>query len=140
MGRKRTHLQLTPTQRACLDSLLKENPESRVKERLRFLHKAATGRYTLEELAQSIGRSRSTIQNWLSKFEENDVKGLTVRRTPPGRRSPLGNEKILEDLRASIEAGTLRTAKDVASWLKREHGVTRSRKSIYYWFRRRKLR
>jgi predicted transcriptional regulator len=62
MGRKRTQLTLTPTQRTQLTQQLQAATEARQKERLRFALLAAEGRQTLEELAGRLGRARSTLQ------------------------------------------------------------------------------
>ena len=135
MGRKRTQLHLTSSEQAELDSLMKQNGDPRLKERLKFLAQAARGRFTLEELAELTGRSRSTIQNWLGKFASGRSTGLMERDTPPGRESPLAQPRIQKQLKAALQSGRLKTAADVAVWLKQKHGFKRSRKSIYYWLR-----
>jgi hypothetical protein len=42
--------------------------------------------------------------------------------------------KIQKELRARLESGRWKTAAEVATWLKVEHGIVRSRKSICYWW------
>lgn len=135
MGRKRTQLHLTSPEQAELSRLLKQNDDPRVKERLKFLACATRGRFTLEELAELTGRSRSTIQNWLGKFASGRLAGLMERDTPPGRESPLARATIQKQLKAALRSGRLKTAAEVAAWLKEKHGCKRSRKSIYYWLR-----
>jgi transposase len=104
-----------------------------VKERLQFVLRAATGRNTLEDLARHAGRSRSTIQNWLGKLEAGGVTGLLDRDAPPGMISPLASETIQSQFEAGIKSERWKSASEIAAWLKRDHGVKRSRKSIYYW-------
>ena len=102
-------------------------------ERLRFAIRAASGRDTLEDLARHIGRSRSTIQNWLVKFEAGGIAGLLDRDTPPGMASPVAGRTIQARIEAGVKSGRWRSASEIAAWLRREHGIKRSRKSIYYW-------
>src|ERR1039458_63865 len=67
--------------------------DRRTQERLRFALQAATGRHTLEGLAARLGRSRSTIQNWLDKFHAggwrdcwNGTRRPELSARLPGRR------------------------------------------------------
>jgi transposase len=133
MGRHRTQLNLSPSQVRSLRQLLQSSRDTRTKERLQFALRAATGRETLEDLAQHIGRSRSTIQNWLVKFEAGGITGLLDRDTPPGMASPVASQTIQARIEAGVKTGRWRSASEIAAWLKREHGIKRSRKSIYYW-------
>jgi transposase len=135
MGRKRTQLCLTTSEQTELEQLLKQSNDPREKERLKFLAQATRGRFTLEELADLTGRSRSTIQNWLGKFASGRLKGLLERDAAPGRESPLALPKIQRQLTVALRSGRLKTAADVALWLREKHGFNRSRKSIYYWLR-----
>src|SRR5262245_19897947 len=135
MGRKRTQLHLTSPEQAQLEKLLKQDDDSRATERLKFLAHATRGRFTLEELAELTGRSRSTIQNWLGKFVSGRLSGLLERDAPPGRESPLAQPRIQRQLAAALRSGRVKTAAEVAAWLREKHGFRRSRKSIYYWLR-----
>lgn len=137
MGRRRTHLELNPAQRQKVEKLLGTTRDARLRERLRFAMQAATGRYTLESLAHQTGRSRSTIQNWLAKFQAGGLEGLLTRDTPPGSESPLANVAIQKQLQVGVRSGRWKSATEVAVWLKEEHGIQRARKSIYYWLGRR---
>jgi transposase len=97
---------------------------------------AATGKYTLEELAGRLGRSRSTLQNWLVKFTAGGLAGLLERDAAPGLASPIAGGKLQRQLRNGLKAGRWRSAAHLAAWLEEEHGIRRSRKSIYYWFQK----
>jgi transposase len=135
MGRRRTQLTLTAVQSLELTELLKRNDDLRIRERLRFVKHAVSGRYTLEELAGLTGRSRSTIQNWLGKFLKGGLPGLLERDAPPGRESPLAQPRIQKQLAAARKSGRIKTAADAVAWLEKQHGVKRARKSVYYWLR-----
>lgn len=136
MGRKRKRLDLSRRQTAEAHRLLKTAKDIRETERLRLLLWAASGRFTLEALACKAGRSRSTIQNWIEKYERGGLRGLLERNTPPGRRSPVAEPRIQAEMLAGLRAGQWDSASQVADWLWRKHGVRRARKSIYYWIAR----
>ena len=133
MGRKKTQLQLSPAERAELLRLSRLPASRRDRERARMALQAAAGDHTLEDLAGQVGRSRSTVQNWLNKFAAGGVAGLLERNTPPGRVSPLANATIQRQLENGLNSGRWQSAREVASWLAETHGIRRARKSIYYW-------
>ncbi len=136
MGRKRTQLSLTVAQRTDLARRLQTVGETRVKERMRFALLAAEGRHTLEDLAACLGRSRSTLQLWLDKFNAGGLAALLERQSPPGWWSPLGGAGVQAELKAGLELGRWASAQHIAEWLRETHGITRARKSIYYWLKR----
>lgn len=133
MGRKRTRLNLTKEDRMTIDYHLKTTQDVRERERLNFAIVASTGSHTLEDLAHLTGRSRSTIQNWLSKFSRGGLSGLRTRDAAPGKESPLASKQIQEELVRGLKRQRWTTAQQVADWLLRRHGIKRARKSIYYW-------
>lgn len=139
MGRNRTRLDLTSAQLGKIQRLLESARDTRLRERLQFVLHAATGRNTLEDLARHAGRSRSTIQNWLEKLEAGGVAGLLDRDAAPGMVSPLAGMTIQVQLEAGVKSGRWKSAAEIAAWLKQEHGIERSRKSIYYWIRKVRL-
>ena len=136
MGRRRTRLELRGPERAEARRLCRGAGDPRERERARFALEAATGKHTLEELAHRLGRSRSTLQNWLSKFAGGGLAGLLEREAAPGLASPMAGRELERELRNGLAAGRWRSAADVAAWLEAEHGIQRSRKSIYYWFQK----
>lgn len=140
MGRKRTQLDLSPAERREAQRLMRTCEDPRVVERARFALLGATGQLTMEELAEQVGRRRSTLQTWLRKFQEGGLAGLLEREASPGISSPLGAARVQRQLQAGLQAGRWTSAAHVAAWLKEAHGITRSRKSIYYWFEKLGLR
>ena len=117
MGRKRTRLVMSAAQQDELRGRLRVARDAREKERLRWALKAASGDYTLEDLA-----------------------GLLDRDTPPGSISPVAAPDIQAQLRAGLEAGRWHSAGEVAAWLKETHGIQRAPKSVYYWLAKNRLR
>jgi len=140
MGRKRTQLDLSPAERREAQRLLRTCADPRLVERAGFALLGAAGQLTMEELAAKVGRRRSTLQTWLLKFQAGGLAGLLERDTSSGITSPIGKGRIQQQLLAGLQAGRWTSAAQVAVWLKEAHGITRSRKSIYYWFEKFGLR
>jgi transposase len=140
MGRKRTQLNLSPAERREAQRLVRTSADPRVVERVGFALLGATGQLTMEELAAKVGRRRSTLQTWLAKFQAGGLAGLLERDASPGITSPLSTARVQQQLQAGLKSGRWTSAAHVAAWLKEAHGITRSRKSIYYWFEKFGLR
>ena len=136
MGRKKTLLKLDAIEKSELLRLTRTASGRRERERVRIALKASEGCHTLSDLAGMVGRSRSTIQNWLGKFSSGGIAGLLERSTPPGMISPLADIEIQSQLENGLKAGHWNSAEQVANWLERTHGIKRARKSIYYWFQK----
>ena len=85
----------------------------------------------MEELADQVGRRRSTLQTWLRKFQAGGLAGLLERDAAPGVSSPLGAARVQRQLQAGLQASRWTSAAHVAAWLEETHGISRSRKSIY---------
>ena len=134
MGRRRTQLDLSVAERREALRLTRSGADPRVVERAGFALLGATGQFTMEELADKVGRRRSTLQTWLKKFQTGGLAGLLERDAAPGVTSPIGAARVQRQLQAGLQAGRWTSAAHVAAWLEEAHGITRSRKSIYYWF------
>src|SRR5215470_4779007 len=97
---------------------------------------ATEGRHTLDEISHLAGRARSTIQVWIERFERGGIAELLRRNTPPGATSPIACIEIQIQLRNGLRTGRWASAAAVARWLRDRHGITRSRKTLYYWFKK----
>lgn len=133
MARKRTKLGMGAEQLADLRQRVRAATDSRDKERLQVVLWASSGQHTLEELAQLVGRARSTVQIWLDKFQQGGLSVLLQRDAPPGLTSPIGEPEVQAELKDGLKKGRWRTAGQVAAWLKAAHGIERAAKSLYYW-------
>ena len=136
MGRRRTQLDLSLAERREALRLVRSGTDPRLAERANFALLGATGQFTMEEPADKVGRRRSTLQTWLRKFRAGGLAGLLERDAAPGVTSPLGAARVQRQLQAGLQAGRWTSAAHVAAWLEEAHGITRSRKSIYYWFQK----
>ena len=133
MARKRTKLAVSAAQAAQLKEQIRAVTDPRDKERLQVVQWATSGQHSLAELAQLVGRARSTIQIWLDDFTAGGVARLLERTPPPGKPSLVAGAKVQAELKAGLQAGRWRTAGQVAAWLQETHGIQRAAKSLYYW-------
>lgn len=133
MARKRTKITIDTEAMALLKEAIRTATDPRQKERLQAVLWAASGKHTLEDMAQLSGRARSTIQIWLDKYTQGGLKELLERDTPPGSTSPLSEEKIQKELQQGLKEGRWLTAGQVSAWLKKSHGIERAAKSLYRW-------
>ena len=136
MGRKKTHLLLRADEQVRLQQLARSDKDRRARERARFALLAGTGEHTLDEMARKLGRQRSTLQNWLGKFQSGGVAGLLDRKAPRGSVSPLSGEALQARLRSGLIDNQWHSAEDLARWLHQTLRIKRSRKSLYYWLAR----
>jgi transposase len=136
MGKPRTQLPLSAAQHAELDRRLRTVTHPRERERLQVALWAASGRHTLEDLAEMADRSRATIQTWLGKFRSEGLPGLLKRDTPPGSTSPLSSSQMQAQLKAGLASGRWHSAQAMSDWLKETHGIHRARKTLYYWLKK----
>jgi transposase len=130
MSRKRTCIS-SPEKEAVRD-LLKTTTCAKEKERLTAVSMGLSGNHTLAMISEAVGRARSVIQTWLGKFESGGIEGLLGRGKSPGRPTTVTPE-IRESIVAELRKGTWRTAGQMQQWLEKEHKLTLSISSCYYW-------
>ncbi len=136
MGRRPKPLKLSPEIRQALRDQLRSITDPRDQERLIAILRAVSGSHSLDELARLAQRSRSTLQNWITKWSRGGVSELLRRETPPGKQSPLSDARLHKEIMDGWRSGRWKSAQEVADWLQNEHGIQRSRKSIYYWLKK----
>ncbi len=135
MARKRTRLALSAGQLARIKRRLRSTSDSGGRKRLRVVCWAASGHYTLAQLARRARRARSTIQLWLGQFSEGGIERLLVRKFPPGRRSPMAQTEVQAPLLVGLKARRWRSAEQGRVWLKSAYDIHLTTKSV-----RRRLR
>ncbi len=104
------------------------------RERLQAIRMAMSGRWTMAEIAEAVGRARSTIGRWIKAFREGGLEGV-LRREHGGGRVRRLSEGDLEALKEGLAAGRWKTAKQIQRWLDRERGVKLTGWGVYYWLR-----
>jgi len=133
MGRPKLKLIISAVQQQELRAALKESTAPRQRDRLQAIQLATTGRHTHEEIAQLLGKARSTIQLWLDQYEAGQLPRLLERKTAPGKASELQRPEVQAQLQAGLQKGQWRTAAQIAAWLAQTHGIKRAAGSLYYW-------
>ena len=133
MARPNLKLTVSPAQRAELEARFKAADDVRQRQRLQAILLATAGQYGYRDIAQIVGCATSTFALWLNKYLDGGLVELLRRETPAGLTSPIGNQKVQQELQAGLKAGRWRTAGQVAAWLQEAHGIKRATKSIYRW-------
>ena len=114
--------------------IFRKTRDTRTKERAHAILLATGGEHTYQEIADLLGRSKSAIQDWISRFQCSEVESFYTRQgRGGGRPSPLSDKEIQEAIKAELVKGTWRTAAQARDWLKSEHNIERSVSDIYYW-------
>jgi len=132
-GRPKLKLAMEPQVVEELRMLHRKSRNTKHKEKAQALLLAHSGTKSYEEIAEVVGRARSTIQVWVNAFEKHGVNGLEKKAVYPGRPSEVSDSTIQKALLKGLESGRWITGVEVQQWLKKEHGLSRSMTSIYYW-------
>ena len=86
-----------------LRALRRKPRDIKQKEKVQALLLAQSGRRSYEEIAEAVGRARSTIQVWVNAFENQGVGWLEEKAFHPGRPSEVSDPKIQKALREGLE-------------------------------------
>jgi len=106
--------------------------DPRERERLQAIRMGMSGNYTMEEIAEAVGRARSAVGRWAGWYRERGIDGLLERSKPPGNK-PAINEKIRKELEAGLSEGRWKRGKEIRAWLAGHHGIEMSIHGVYYW-------
>jgi transposase len=123
---------ITEEVHAELRSASKEAVSAKDKDRLQAGLLAAQGILTLDQIAQAVGKARSSIQTWLGKLKAGGVAGLLERGSAPGAEPALSPSQQ-EELKEQIARGKHRTADQIGAWIAQRWGVKLERTAVYYW-------
>ena len=131
-----------PRPRAKLDRLgqadqviqrLKSEPAGKARERLLAVSLGLKGELKLSEIAQTIGRSRATIQTWFDLYRNEGIERLCRRsNSPTGRPSQL-TSKAKKELRKKIAKGSFRRVDDAREWLGKQFGIDATYDTVRHW-------
>ena len=86
-----------------LKELIRSEPNSKKNVRLRALYLIQTGQVRYKsKLADLLGYNRTSIREWLEKYEEGGIEAMLDIGTSPGR-TPHITDEIAEDLTLVLE-------------------------------------
>ena len=129
MSRPRAPIDHAKESQSVLQGLKKEPPGWK-RERLLALKLGLEGEASLEQIANAVGRARSTIQIWLDRYREGGLGRLMEVNRGKGPASEL-SEEAARDLQAGLAAGRWRTARQVREFLAKEHALKASLSAVY---------
>ena len=132
MGRTRAKLDVLE-QADLVATRLKNQPPGKDRERLLAVTHGMEGNLSLQAIADTLGRSRATIQTWFDLYREGGVERLCSRSTTKvGRKHGLG-EKEEKELRKKLAKGSFRRGEDARDWIESRFGIKRSASTVRRW-------
>lgn len=133
MARPRQKLD-KPKQADAVRRRLKKEPPGWRRERLLAVQLGLEGGQSLEQIAETVSRARSTLQEWFARFREGGLE-LLLRDERAGNRGASGllEAEAKGQLEAGLARGTWRTGPQIQRWLHKAHGVTAALPTIYKW-------
>ena len=106
--------------------------------RLLAVKLVALGEMSSAEIADVCGVSRGRLFVWLNILREKGLAALLERGQPgPKEGTCRGvSAKVLEQLRAKLEANEFANAEQARRWLKKAHGIERPYASVWNWLKK----
>ena len=115
-----------------LRELLKAAENREVKQRVQTLYWLKTKQVeTTEAIASLIGKHRTTVSRWLSRYRQGGISALLTKRKSAGRKRALApevEEKLIQELKD--EEG-FSSYKEIQRWLKAVHDVEMSYTGVH---------
>jgi Transposase and inactivated derivatives len=131
-----------PRHRAKLDRLgqaddvlqrLKNEPPGLARERLLAVKLGIEGDLKLQQIAETVGRSRATIQTWFDLFRDEGIERLCRRsNAPTGRPSQL-TPTAKHELKKKLAKGSFRKIEGARDWLKSRFGIEAEYDTVRHW-------
>lgn len=127
-----------PEVAACIDARHAREPHGWRKTRLLAVKLAARGEWTSAQIAEVCGIARGHLFVWLKIVRERGLDALLERGQPGPREGGCRGvkPKVIEALRAKLEAHEFTTAEQARRWLKKEHRVERPYISVWRWLKK----
>lgn len=93
------------------------------------------GDHSYQEIADKIGKARSTIQLWIKDYKEGKLEQL-LKRVPGNGKKPRLKAEHQKALLEKLRVGKFRTAWQAREWISKEFGVNFSLIGTYYWLKK----
>lgn len=106
------------------------------RERLQTVKLGLEGEKGLEEIAEIVGRSRSTVQLWIDLYREGGMGALLKE---PGRgKGPASrlHPRARKELQKKLARGSFRRAEDVREWLEKRFGIQVGVGAVYHYLKK----
>jgi len=133
MAKTRRNLD-TFQQAAAVERRLKEESPGWRRERLMAVQLGIVGELSLQEIASTVGHSRSTIQDWFDLFREGGMERL-LEDQRVNNHGPKGFlcAEAKEHFEGEVAKGRFRTAPQMQRWVEKELGIKAAVTTIYGW-------
>ena len=95
-GRPKLKLAMEPELLNEVKKLHRKTKDVRTRERAQAVLLAAGGHHTYEQIAQAVGRSRSTAQRWIERFEQEGVPFFSSRQGWGGGRPTPNQQTVVQ--------------------------------------------
>ena len=115
-----------------LKQLMHAQQKAKLKERVQALYLLKNERAkTLQDLVDFLGRSKSTIESWLTLYRKQGLLGLLAWNYHGGQ-PPAISESVLTELRGKLnQPQGFKNYGEVQQWLKEEYGLEIHYKTVY---------
>jgi len=115
-----------------LKQLMQAQKNSKIKERLQALYLLKSGcSKTLQDVANCLGRSKTTIENWLTLYRKMGVLGMLAWNYRGGRPTAIP-EPVLIVLREQLsQPQGFKSYGEIQQWLKEQHGLEIHYKTVH---------
>lgn len=107
----------------------------RVVERLGAVRMAMTGQHTLAAIATFVGRSRSTVAEWVRVVRQDGLGRLLGLHQGRGR-PPRVQGKAWRELRKGLTRGRWRRALEAQTWLAQRFDIHLTLTGTRYWLKK----
>jgi len=128
---KRFHLN-RPDLAEAVRAALADCKDVRSHQRLLAMRLAASGQFTAAQMADQIGISRRQFFHWVNALKAGGLAGL-LERAHGGGATPQVTGQALVELRAGLQTGRWKRAKEIQQWLQQRHEKKLTLKGVYYW-------
>ena len=115
-----------------LKQLMQAQKKPKIKERLQALYLLKSGCVTtLQEVANCLGRSKTTIENWLTLYRKSGVLGVVAWNYKGGRPSAI-SEPLLTALREQLSKPQgFKSYGEIQQWLHEQYGIEIPYKTVH---------
>ena len=127
---KRYHLK-RPDLAAGVTAAMTDCKDVRAHQRLLAMRLAASGQFTAAQIAEQLGVSRRQFFHWVNALKAGGVARLLERDHGGGQPAQI-HGPILTELRAGLQAGRWKRAKEIQAWLRQWHETRLTVKGVYY--------
>ncbi len=112
---------------------LKDEPAGLARERLIAVKLGLEDELELQQIADTVGRSRATIQTWFDLFRKEGIERLCRRSNAktgrPSQLTPIAEKA----LRKKIAKGSFRRVNDAREWLRKKFKIEASYDTVRHW-------